>query len=37
MEYEDTSVVCEDCNEDFTFTGEEQAFFAEKGFHTPKR
>ena len=37
MDYEDTTVVCDDCNEDFTFTGEEQAFFAEKGFQTPKR
>lgn len=37
MEYEDITVVCDDCNEDFTFSGDDQAFFAEKGYQTPKR
>ncbi len=37
MEYEDSTLVCEDCNEEFPFTGEEQQYYFEKGFQTPKR
>lgn len=37
MEYEDTTLVCEECNNEFVFTGDEQKFFSEKGFQTPKR
>jgi len=28
---------CADCGQDFTFTGAEQAFYAEKGFTEPRR
>lgn len=28
----DKILVCRDCNEEFTFTEGEQAFYAEKGF-----
>jgi len=37
LEYEDRQLVCEDCGEEFPFTGEEQGFFEERGFQTPKR
>jgi CxxC-x17-CxxC domain-containing protein len=30
-------IVCADCATEFTFSSEEQAFFAEKGFSTPRR
>ena len=30
-------IVCADCATEFTFSTEEQAFFAEKGFSTPRR
>lgn len=30
--YEDKTLVCKDCGEDFTFTAGEQEFYAEKGF-----
>lgn len=30
--YEDKTLVCKDCGEDFIFTGSEQEFYAEKGF-----
>ena len=36
--YEDIIIKCKDCGKDFTFTADEQAFFAEKGLqNTPKR
>lgn len=36
--YEDRTIVCADCGQDFTFTASEQAFYAEKGFtDAPKR
>jgi hypothetical protein len=35
--YEDKQLMCMDCNEEFTFTGGEQRFFAEKNFSEPKR
>lgn len=34
---DDKTLTCEDCGEEFTFSGEEQEFFAEKGFSEPKR
>jgi CxxC-x17-CxxC domain-containing protein len=37
MEYEDSTLVCEDCGEEFTFSGEEQQFYYERGYQTPKR
>lgn len=30
--YEDKTLVCQECSEDFIFTAGEQEFFAEKGF-----
>lgn len=33
----DQSLVCEDCNSEFTFTAGEQEFYTEKGFTPPKR
>lgn len=30
--YEDKTLVCKDCNQEFTFTAGEQEFYAEKGF-----
>ena len=30
--YEDKTLVCKDCGEEFVFTAGEQEFFAEKGF-----
>ena len=36
--YEDKTIVCADCGQEFTFTASEQAFYAEKGFtDAPKR
>ena len=36
--YEDKSINCADCGQEFTFTASEQAFYAEKGFtDSPKR
>ncbi|MFQ5815990.1 MAG: CxxC-x17-CxxC domain-containing protein [Candidatus Hydrothermarchaeaceae archaeon] len=37
MEYDEKVLVCEDCGDEFAFSAEEQEFFAEKGFQTPKR
>ncbi len=37
MEFEDSVLVCEDCGEEFTFTGDEQEYYYGKGFQTPKR
>ena len=30
--YEDKTLVCKDCGNEFVFTAGEQAFYAEKGF-----
>ena len=30
--YEDKTLICKDCGEEFVFTAGEQEFFAEKGF-----
>ena len=36
--YEDKTLVCKDCGEEFIFTAGEQEFFAEKGFQNePQR
>lgn len=33
----DQTLVCADCSANFTFTGSEQDFFAQKGFSAPRR
>ncbi len=36
--YEDRTITCADCGQEFTFTASEQSFYAEKGFtDAPKR
>lgn len=36
--YQDKTLVCKDCGQEFTFTASEQEFFAEKGFtNEPQR
>ncbi len=36
--YEDKTLTCKDCNEEFIFTAGEQEFYAEKGFvNEPQR
>ena len=36
--YENKTLICEDCKEEFIFTAEEQEFYASKGFQNePKR
>jgi len=36
--FEDKTLNCVDCSDDFTFTSGEQSFYAEKGFtNEPKR
>ncbi len=38
MNFQDKTIVCKDCGEEFTFTVSEQEFFAEKGFtNEPQR
>lgn len=38
MSYQDKTLVCVDCNQQFTFSAEDQAYFAEKGYNNdPKR
>ena len=34
---EDRTITCSDCGQSFTFTAEEQSFYAERGFQEPKR
>jgi CxxC-x17-CxxC domain-containing protein len=36
--FKDKTIVCKDCGQEFTFTANEQEFFAEKGFtNEPQR
>ena len=36
--FQDKTIVCKDCGQEFTFTASEQEFFAEKGFENePQR
>ncbi|MBQ8123147.1 MAG: zinc-ribbon domain-containing protein, partial [Ruminococcus sp.] len=36
--YEDKTLICKDCGNEFVFTAGEQEFYAEKGFeHEPQR
>lgn len=38
MEFEDKTLVCQDCSKEFIFTAGEQAFYKEKGLdNEPKR
>jgi len=38
MEYEDKTLTCQDCGQPFTFSADDQAFHATKGFtNEPKR
>jgi CxxC-x17-CxxC domain-containing protein len=38
MEFSDKEIICDDCQESFSFTADEQAFYQEKGLtHEPKR
>lgn len=38
MSYEDRTLTCQDCGQSFTFSADDQAFHAEKGFtNEPKR
>lgn len=38
MEFEDKTLVCQDCGNEFVFTAGEQAFYKEKGLdNQPKR
>ena len=34
---EDLHLTCSDCGQEFTFSNEDQAFFRERGYSTPKR
>jgi len=34
---QDLQLTCSDCGQEFTFSGEDQAFFQERGYSTPKR
>lgn len=36
-EYQDMKIFCADCDQEFTFTVEEQRFFRSKGLSIPKR
>jgi CxxC-x17-CxxC domain-containing protein len=35
--YSDKTLTCQDCGQEFSFTAEEQDFYATKGFSEPKR
>ena len=38
MNFQDKTIVCKDCGQEFTFTANEQEFYAEKGFtNEPQR
>ena len=36
-QYQDKTLVCQDCGTEFVFTSGEQAFYAEKGFQNEPR
>ena len=36
-DFQDQQLQCADCGSESTFTGAEQAFYADKGFSAPKR
>jgi ATP-dependent RNA helicase RhlE len=37
LTYQDKTLVCRDCSQEFTFTGQEQVLFKERGFNAPAR
>ena len=37
MSYTDKTVTCQDCGQSFTFTADDQEFYASKGYTEPKR
>ena len=37
MPYTDRSLTCQDCGQSFSFTADDQEFFAQKGYTDPKR
>ena len=37
MAYEEKSLTCQDCGQSFTFSADDQEFFASKGYVDPKR
>ncbi len=37
MEYEDKTIQCKNCGDDFTWSAGEQSFYAKKGFNSPVR
>lgn len=37
MSYQDRPVTCQDCGQTFTFSADDQAYHAEKGYNDPKR
>ena len=37
QDFQDQQLQCADCTQSFTFTSEDQEFYAQKGYSTPKR
>ncbi len=37
MSYTDKTITCQDCSQSFTFSADDQNFFATKGYTEPKR
>lgn len=37
MAYQDRTLTCQDCGNQFTFTADDQEFFAARGYTEPKR
>ncbi|MBS4759280.1 MAG: zinc-ribbon domain containing protein [Clostridium sp.] len=37
MSYEDRQITCADCGVDFTFSADDQEYYASKGYSEPKR
>lgn len=37
MAYTDKTLTCQDCGQQFTFSADDQEFFASKGYSEPKR
>ena len=37
MPYTDRTLTCQDCGQEFTFSADDQEFFATKGYSEPKR
>lgn len=37
MEYNDKAILCTDCNRTFTWTANDQRFYAEQGYDNPPR